>query len=164
MRFFTQAAALAGKRGLAILGSATTVLPLAAYALSRNAAIAVAFLLGFLTLAGLLAAHGFWRERNEAEGKLRSIENTPEFKIDSTLRMALELRETLTHNYKGLDQKQLRIRTGTLVVESIKVVGEYAPAYADDLKTRELEGAGTTRLLDVVNEYYRVLARIRKQL
>lgn len=163
MRFFAETATLAGKRGLAILGAATTVFPVGAYALSRNAAVAVAFLLGFLLLAALLAAHGFWAETKDAEDKLRSVEDTPEFKIDAVLRRALEVREDLTHRDES--EKARRLKTMELIAATIMVVGEYAPAYADDLKTREIQGgAGRERFLAVVNEYYGVLAAVRKQL
>ncbi len=161
MRFLGETAVLAGRRGLTILGFITAVLPLGAYVLSRNAAIAVVILLGFLTLAGLLAARGFWGERNEAEEKLHSIEDTPGFKIDAVLKNALELRESLRHNLEGLDEREARIRTAALIVECVRVVNECAPAYVDDLNTKQLDN--DAKLLDVISENYRVLATIRKQ-
>lgn len=155
MRFWVEMARAAWGSGLVILGIPTTVGPVLAFLKSQSVAVALACLFAFLFVDALLAARRFYRQRT-------TIENTPQFKIDKVLRNALDLRDSLKYNIEGLDEREARIRTGALVVECVEVVNECAPAYVDDLNTKQLDNA--TGMLNVVSENYRVLAGIRKQL
>lgn len=164
MGFVREAGASAGKSGLAIVSAGTTVLPGAVYLLSQKLSWAIAVALLVLFLAALGAAYGFWKERNEADENRRAIEDTPEFQIDSVLKNGLTLRGSLADNQHGLSEREHRVKTMEFIAETMIVVGDYAPAYTDDLQPELFDGAGTKHLLKVVNENFRVLADVRKQL
>jgi hypothetical protein len=156
--------ALGIKRGGAIAGFVSTAVGLGVYLVSHSLpwALAATFLLLFLSVLG--AAHELWQQRNAAIEARMAIEQRPEARIDAALTEAIELREELTYKASLLTEKEQRVKTMALIVGSRMVVAECAPAFFDDLETEEVDGAGTQRLIGVVNEYYRVLAAVRKQL
>jgi hypothetical protein len=164
MRFARELSAVGGKWGLAILGVLTTILGVVAYLLSKSIPLTLALVFGFLFLATLGATYEFWTQRNDANDKVKKIEETPEFKIDATLKQALELQENLTYKAAAITPQEQRRLVGALIFQTHSVVADYAPAYVDDLKTESIDGSGPEQLLGVVTEYYRVLAAVRKQL
>jgi hypothetical protein len=162
--FIREAAAKAGRSGIAILSAASTVLPVGVYLLSQELSWAIAIALAVLFLAALGAAHEFWKERNEADEKREAIEETPEFQIDKVLKEGLSLRESLTHNGHGFSEAELRDQTVEFITEVMIVVRAYAPAHTDDLQPELFDGSGIEHFLNIVNENFRVLAEVRKQL
>ena len=168
MGFIREAGALAGRKGIAILSVSTTVPPVALFLFSENLALAIAFGAAVVIVAALWAAHEFWKQRNEVQAGLQrereAHKATPEFRIDAVLQRALDLREALTYNRHRESEKELRVAVLALIFESQVVTFDAAPAYADDLATEPAEGTGTPQLLAAVNDCYRVLAAVRKQL
>jgi hypothetical protein len=162
--FIREVSALGGKWGTEVLGGITTILAVVVYLLTKSFLIALAASVGFLALCFLRSAHRFWEQRNEAKRKIDAIEETPGFQIDAVLRNGLALRDSLTGDRYGLDEKSHRVKTMEFIAETVVVVGDYAPAYADDLQPRLFDGAGTEHFLKVVSENYRVLADVRKRL
>lgn len=164
MRFLREIAALGSRQGGLVAGLASTALGLIVFLLSRSLPWALAVTLALLFLSMLLASHELWKQRNAAEEALGEIEQRPGERIDSALRQALELREELTYKAELLTPQEQRVKTAKLITASRMAVSECAPAYFDDLKTETVDGAGTTHLIGVVNEYYGLLATVRKDL
>lgn len=61
MGFFRDFGQIVGRRGLAVIGSLTAVIPVGAWLLSHDVAVALALLFAFLLGLATFAAYCFWR-------------------------------------------------------------------------------------------------------
>lgn len=167
MGFPREAAALGTRRGAAILGVLTTVAGSVAFLLTGNPWLALSLVLGFLALLFFDLAHQFWKQRNTAEERTRAVERdkeaaeaTPQFKIDAVLRKTLALSTALKHE-DGKSETKRRRAALAVIFEAHNLIATSAPAYLEDL---EMEIPEDVELWKAVEECYRVLAKVRKQL